>query len=145
MSIDSDGRPLGCEQPEAGVRVTFGGGDGGRTLTHEIRCKQAAALAVVGNLTMSPGYTVTWEGEAGCSLATAYTGPATTVLWPCRRARFLRLDLQEPNDCCYQILEWETLGLGSDASESRLGVDSRGLGSARSRLRFFFTARIPDQ
>ena len=61
------------------------------------------------------GCTGAWEGEAGCSLATAYTGPATTVLWPCRRARFLRLDLQEPNDCCYQILEWETLGLGSDA------------------------------
>eukprot|EP01043_Picozoa_sp_COSAG02_P058162 COSAG02_NODE_7193_length_3126_cov_10.474397_2_plen_202_part_00 len=55
-----------------------------------------------------------WAGEAGCSLVEA--ADATSIsLWPCRRVRYLRLDLEEPNDCCYQILEWETLGLGSGA------------------------------
>lgn len=55
-----------------------------------------------------------WSGEAGCSLVEAADSTSIS-LWPCRRVRYVRLDLEEPNDCCYQILEWETLGLGSGA------------------------------
>jgi hypothetical protein len=55
-----------------------------------------------------------WAGEAGCSLLEA-ADETSVSLWPCRRVRYLRLDLEEPNDCCYQVLEWETLGIGSGA------------------------------
>jgi hypothetical protein len=56
--------------PTQGVRITFPGGEGGRSLVHVVHCKPGAKLQPKSPMGTNP-YEVTWEGAAGCGVAGA--------------------------------------------------------------------------
>ena len=66
--------PLDVTAPHGGISLTFGGGDDGRNITHEVSCKVGAPLTPVGKVTVgghTDQYTVKWVGDAGCGKPSA--------------------------------------------------------------------------
>jgi hypothetical protein len=59
-------QPLVAGAPEQGITLVFGGGDGGRKLTYNIRCKSGAPLAPAVAQPQLLHYVVDLEGDAGC-------------------------------------------------------------------------------
>jgi hypothetical protein len=60
--------PLDMAVPHKGISLTFGGGDAGRNIIHEVACKAGAPLKPVGQVTVArtDQYTVQWVGDVGC-------------------------------------------------------------------------------
>ena len=59
-------QPLDSAHPSQGVSLTFGGGDGGREMTYNVRCKSGAPLAPAAAQPSLLKYVVEFEGHAGC-------------------------------------------------------------------------------
>lgn len=53
---------------------------------------------------------------AGSNCVRRVATPETSeALFSCTESQYLRLDLEERKDCCYLVIEWQLLGLPSDA------------------------------
>jgi len=63
---------------KGGVKVTYGGGVGGRDMIHVIKCAPGKPLAPVA-MSGSP-YTATWEGDAGCGKPSSSSCPEAPPL-----------------------------------------------------------------
>jgi hypothetical protein len=72
--------PLDHRHPSQGVSVTFGGGDGGREMTYNVRCKPGTSLAPAATQPSLLHYVVEFEGDAGCGKTLTSGCPAPPPL-----------------------------------------------------------------